>query len=115
MTYHESLDELQKARTKQEFEVEIWQLTELGRNLIKRAESLRKKHRRKTRRSSTHRRLEMGELVEEISDLMKPIRSAIGKLIWIDVNEPLGGDLEKTSKELQLERAALRRMVEPRL
>lgn len=115
MPYHESLHEIQQGRKSAELNDKTANLIEQGRNLIKAAERLRKKHRRHSKRTSPQRRLEMGQMVEEINDLMKPVRSALGTMVWLESDANLNNQLHDISKELQIERAALRRMVEPRL
>ncbi len=111
MPYHESLAQRQADKKLHDFEAEITELSAKAPELIEKAESVRKKHRRRSVRTSPQRRADFEPVIGEISELMVSIRSALGKLLWYEVPIAIEERLKDASHRLQVERAKLRRML----
>lgn len=80
-----------------------------GRAVAFKAEKWRAQVRHKVK-PSPHRTAKIDDLIEEIDKAMKPIRSAIGSLLWHAEYRPHEQELRDVSQRLQYQRKQLKKM-----
>jgi len=67
--------------------------------------------RRKTKKSDAHRQMLLRSEVEQLEQVMRPLRSTMGRIAYLDLNPKAEALVRTTSRAVQLERQKLHKML----
>lgn len=89
---------------------EVSDMVKLGDAALREARDTRGELRWQAKPGDPAREAELHRVLRLIDDVMRPIRSAIGKLVWEPISDRDERRLRATSKALQYERRQLKKM-----
>jgi hypothetical protein len=79
--------------------------------ILAECKSIRALFRRSTKRGNPFRNESLTASVNAISSIMVPVRSEMGRISYLSLGDQLEDQLRATSRQLQLERQKLRKML----